>query len=112
MDIIKFKEPIETEELEHEAPDIVFPDEPFDCITWAVPHFGTIRLSQQIIIRSNAIWKFWDGHYEILDISNELRLVIRSYADKEYAVEYCDNKIDAYLARHGKMIFSPILLDE
>lgn len=112
MEFIKFEEPIEIEELEHEAPEIVFPDEPIDCTTWAVPHFGTMKLSQMILIRSNAIWKFWDTHYEISDISNELRIVIRSYADKEYGVEYGDAKIDAYLANHGKMIFSPILLVE
>lgn len=112
MDSIEFEESIEAEELEQEAPEIIFQDEPIECTKWAVPHFGTMKLSQQILIQSNAIWKFWDSHYEISDISNELRIVIRSYADKEYGVEYGDSKIDAYLARHGKMIFSPILLVE
>lgn len=112
MEFIKFEEPIEIEELEQEAPEIVFPAEPIDCTTWAIPHFGTIRVSQQLLICSNAIWQCRYNHYEISDVSKELRSLIKLYFKNQYGVEYSDAKIDVYLANHGKMIFTPILLDE
>lgn len=112
MEFIKFEEPIEIEELEHEAPVIVIPDEPIDCTTWSVPHFGPIRVSQQILIRSNAIWQCSYNHYEIADVSKELRSLIKLSFKNQYGVVYSDTKMEAYLAIHGEMLFSPMLLDE
>jgi len=87
---------------------IDFPNEPTSCTTWSVAHFGTIRSDISILKRSNPIWKFWYGHFEIANVSNELRLILM-LAAREVKIDYDDEGIDLYLKNYGHFSFSPIL---
>lgn len=93
---------------EDELNQIDFPVEPTNCTTWSCAHFGTIRADISILKRSAPTWKFWHGHYEISEASNELRLILM-LAAREAKIDYDDERINLYLKRYGHFCFSPIL---
>lgn len=93
---------------------INFPDEPAedDCCFWSVAHYGTIKLSRCILKRSGAVWKLWDGHYEVSEASKELRIIMKIFIKDNYTIDYPDSKFDTYLEQYGKMTFSPLIYEK